>query len=111
MANSIKYKEDNFRIGDMIVVNYKIKEGEKERIQPFKGILMGVKGSSELNRMITVRKVSTKTGIGIERIFPLATTNIASIKLDKTSSYHKAKLYFIRNLSGSQLRNKLYKVK
>lgn len=108
MANSISYKDKSLAIGDMISVNYSIKEANKERQQLFEGIFIKMKGQDMDNRMITVRKVSN-TGLGIERIFPLNSPFIKDIKLIKKSSYKKAKLYFLGNLSGQQLRQKLYK--
>ena len=108
MANFIKYKDTALSIGDTVDVDYKIIEGEnKERIQQFSGILIRVKGDSEANRMITVRRVS-KSGIGIERIFPLASPFIANITVSKKSPFSKARAYFIRDLSQKNLRQKLY---
>jgi large subunit ribosomal protein L19 len=108
MANAINFKETSISIGDTISIDYKIKEGEKTRIQEFKGILMKIKGMDENMKMITVRKMS-KNGIGIERIIPLASPFISDIKVVKTSSYRKARLNFIRDLSDQKLRRKLYK--
>ena len=111
MANSIKYKEELLSVGDTVDVDYKIKEAEnKERIQQFSGILWKVKGDTDANRMITVRRVS-KSGIGIERIFPLASPSIDNIKVSKKSRFSKARAYFIRNLSQKKLRQKLYREK
>jgi len=111
MANSIKYKEELLSVGDTVDVDYKIKEAEnKERIQQFSGILLKVKGDTDANRMITVRRVS-KSGIGIERIFPLASPSIDNIKVSKKSRFSKARAYFIRNLSQKKLRQKLYREK
>lgn len=110
MANSFTYTDNTYKVGDMIDVDYKIKEGDKERLQTFKGILLKIKGDSLDNRMITVRKISD-SGIGVERIIPLASPYIAKISLVKKSSYQKAKLYFLRNLSDQELRTKLYHVK
>jgi len=108
MANYLKFKDQTVRIGDTINIDYKIKEGEKTRIQPFKGILIKIRGSSLNNRMITVRKIS-HSGIGIERIFPLTSPNLSNIKIIKKTIYHRrAKLYFIRDLSEAELRHKLY---
>jgi large subunit ribosomal protein L19 len=107
MANHFIYKDKTYAVGDSVGIKYKFKEGEKERQQLFKGIVIRVKGNDEENKMITIRKVS-KSGIGIERIIPLKSPFISSIKLDKKGSYQKSKLYFIRNLSDSQLRHKLY---
>lgn len=107
MANHVQYRDLNLAVGDTLSVAYKIKEGEKERQQVFKGVLIKIKGADEANRMITVRKIS-KTGIGIERIMPLASANIATIKVDKKGNFSKAKLYFIRRLSDAETRRKLY---
>lgn len=110
MSNSFLFNETRFKIGDTIDIEYKIKEGDKERIQSFKGFILKVKGNSQSNRMITVRKMS-KSGIGIERIIPLFSPFIKSIKLIKKSNYNKAKMYFVRGLSDQELRNKLYHTK
>lgn len=110
MANSLSYKDKTFKVGDTLSVHYKIKEGDKERIQIFKGILIKVKGDSLQTRMFTVRRIA-KSGSGVERILPLNSPYIADIVLLKKSSYTKAKAYFLKNLSEQELRNKLYKTK
>jgi len=110
MANLFMHKDKKMAVGDTITVSYKIKEGDKERIQDFQGILIRVKGDNDDNRMITVRKIS-RSGIGIERIFPLKSGNVAAIALDKQSNFQKAKLYFIRKLSSAEIRRKLYRQK
>lgn len=110
MANKLVYKDKQFQVGDTISVHYKIKEGDKERIQIFKGILIKVKGSSENTKTFTVRKIS-KSGVGVERIIPLNSPYIADIVLIKKTSYKKSKAYFIRDLSEKELKRKLYKEK
>lgn len=110
MANSFQYQKDNYRIGDTVSISYKIKEGDKERHQIFKGIIMKVKGNTPETKMITVRRIS-KSGIGIERIIPLNSPFIAKIQLDRKGNYTKSKLSFIRGLSESEVRSKLYKEK
>lgn len=110
MANFFTYQEKQFKIGDTIKISYKILEGEKSRIQDFAGILISVKGNNEQNRMITLRKIS-RSGIGVERIIPLASPFISAIKLLKKSNYQKSKAYFIRDLSLRKLRKKLYREK
>lgn len=111
MANSFKYKESQLQVGDTITIDYRIKEADnKERVQQFQGILIAIKGTTAETKMITVRKLS-KSGVGVERIFPLASPFVAAIKLDKKSTYQKAKLYFLENLSDQDLRQKLYKQK
>src|SRR3990167_2599196 len=110
MANSFLFNEKQFRVGDTVAINYKIKEGDKERLQLFSGILIKIRGDSDATRMITIRKM-TKTGIGVERIIPLSSPYIESIGLTKKSHYTKAKLYFIRRLSDQELKSKLYQTK
>lgn len=110
MANFLKYKDNQFRIGDSIKVTYRIQEVGKERSQIFSGILLKVKGAGDQNKMITVRKLS-KSGIGVERIIPLQSPYIADIQLAKKTSYRKAKLYFIRDLSEQKLKHKIYRSK
>lgn len=110
MANFLIYKEKKFKVGDTLSIHYKIKEGDKERVQIFKGILIGVKGDSTETRMFTVRKI-TRSGIGVERIIPLSSPSIIDILLFKKSSYQKAKAYFIRNLVEQEIRSKLYHAK
>ncbi len=110
MANSFNYQDVSYKVGDMINIDYKIKEGEKERLQAFKGILLKIKGDTTASRMITVRKISN-SGVGVERIMPLYSPYIAKISLIKKSNYQKAKLYFLRNLSDQELRTTLYQIK
>lgn len=109
MANSLVYKDAELQVGDTVTVDYRIKESDdKDRIQQFKGILISIKGTSPETKMITVRKVS-KMGIGVERIFPVQSPFVAAIRLEKKSTYSKAKLYFLEDLSDQNLRQKLYK--
>jgi large subunit ribosomal protein L19 len=110
MANSFVYNNHPFNVGDTISLHYKIKEGDKERIQIFKGILIGVKGQTPQTRTITVRKLSNM-GIGVEKIVPLASPFLEDIKLIKKTTYKKAKAYFIRNFSEAEIRRRLYKSK
>ncbi|MFZ2026706.1 MAG: 50S ribosomal protein L19 [Microgenomates group bacterium] len=110
MANSFELNKTEMKIGDTISLEYKFKDGDKERTQLFKGILVQVKGKTPETRIITLRKIS-KIGVGVERIIPLSSPNIVSLTLDKKSTYSKAKLYFIRDLSESETRNKLYNAK
>jgi len=110
MANSFKYQEKLIQVGDMISLTYKLKEGDKERKQIFKGILIKVKGNTPATKMITVRKIS-RSGIGVERIIPLVSPLLLSLKQLKKSTNTKAKIYYIRNLSDQQLTQKLYRKK
>ena len=109
MANAVQYNDKSLSIGDSVAVDYKIKESDdKERIQEFAGIIIKIRGGSEATRMITVRKIS-KSGIGVERIFPLSSPFIDDIKVEKKSEFKKARAYFIRDLSGKKMRQKLYR--
>lgn len=110
MANSFIYKDDVFKIGDTLSISYKIKEGDKERVQVFKGILIKVRGDTLPNRMFTVRKV-TRSGVAVERVIPAQSPYINDIKLVKQSDYRKAKAYFLRGLSEQGIRAKLYRTK
>jgi len=89
----------NVRVGDTVEVHYRIKEGEKERIQIFKGIVIRFKKGG-LNSSLTVRKVSY--GIGVERIYPLHSPLIDDIKIISRGRVRRAKLYYIRSLKGKR---------
>ena len=93
----------SFRPGDNIVVSYKIVEGDKERIQDFRGDVIQIKGSGA-TRTFTVRK--TSSGIGVERIFPFSSPNITEIKVLKRGKVRRAKLYYLRDLVGKKARIK-----
>jgi len=109
MANSIAFKDKTLSIGDTVGVDYRILEGEgKERIQQFSGIILKIRGKDDASRMITVRKIS-KSGVGVERIFPLSSPFIADISVKKKSMFSKARAYFVRDLSDKKTRQKLYK--
>jgi large subunit ribosomal protein L19 len=110
MANSFDFNKTMLKVGDTVSLEYKIKEGEKERTQLFKGILLMIKGSTPETRNITIRKIS-KIGIGVERIIPLSSPNIVSLTVDKHSNFSKSKLFFIRDYTEAETRNKLYSIK
>lgn len=107
MAHSITFQDISYQVGDTVDLMYRILEGGKERQQRFTGIIIQVRGKSEATRMITVRR-NTKSGIGVERIIPLASPFIASMKLVKKGAARRAKLFFIRELSDKNLRRKIY---
>jgi large subunit ribosomal protein L19 len=92
-----------FKAGDNITVNYKIVEGNKERIQGFKGDVIKRQGNG-FTASFTVRKISD--GVGVERTFPLLSPNIDSIELNKSGRVRRAKLYFQRERSGKTARIK-----
>lgn len=87
----------SFNIGDTIRVMVKVKEGEKERIQAYEGVVIAKKGSS-IRETFTVRRVSF--GIGIERTFPLHSPKIDNIIVVRKGKVRRAKIYYLRNLSG-----------
>ncbi len=90
-----------FSYGDNIVVNYRIIEGEKERIQSFKGDVIKITGQGA-TKTFTVRK--TSSGVGVERIFPFSSPNIADIKVVKRGRVRRAKLYYLREMVGKKAR-------
>ena len=90
-----------FKPGDNITVNYKIIEGNKERIQSFKGDVIKKQGTGHTANF-TVRKISD--GIGVERIFPFYSPNIDSIEINKTGHVSRAKLFYQRKRSGKSAR-------
>jgi large subunit ribosomal protein L19 len=92
-----------FGPGDTVKVHVKIKEGEKERIQTFQGVVISMKGGSA-TETFTVRKVSY--GVGVERIFPLHSPAISEIEVITKGRVRRAKIYYLRNLRGKAARIK-----
>lgn len=93
----------SFRPGDNIIVNYKIVEGEKERIQAFRGDVIQINGDGA-TKTFTVRKISN--GVGVERIFPFAAPGIVEITVTKRGKVRRAKLFYLRDLVGKKARIK-----
>ena len=98
-----KKKCDEFGPGDTITVAYRIKEGNKERIQQYRGVVIKINGHGDKKRF-TVRKISD--GVGVERIFPLESPFIESITVNKLGKVRRAKLYYLRGLTGKKARIK-----
>ena len=92
-----------FKAGDNVTVNYKIVEGNKERIQSFKGDVIKRQGNGA-TATFTVRKISD--GVGVERLFPVNSPNIDSIVLHKVGKVRRAKLFYLRERSGKSARIK-----
>ena len=90
-----------FRAGDTLKVNVRVREGDKERLQAFEGVCIGRRGAG-IQETFTVRKVSA--GVGVERIFPVHSPNVASIELLRRGKVRRAKLYYLRRLTGKATR-------
>lgn len=96
-------KIPNFRTGDSVIVQVKVKEGNRERLQAFEGIVIARRNRG-LNSSFTVRKVSH--GEGVERVFQLYSPLIAAINVKRRGNVRRAKLYYLRNLHGRKARIK-----
>lgn len=105
MANSVIVKEQTVKVGDVVKISYKYKEGDKEKVQLFQGMVISIKGK-DINKTFTVRKV-TKDKIGVERIFSVVSPFIEKIEIVKSSVTRRGKIYFVRGLSDRDLREKL----
>jgi len=93
----------NFRSGDTVAVSYKIREGEKERLQVFQGTVIQ-RRSNGANETFTVRKVSG--GMGVERVFPITSPFLESIKVIKSGSVRRARIFYLRERKGKSARIK-----
>jgi large subunit ribosomal protein L19 len=93
----------DFKAGDTISVSYKIKEGTKERIQIFRGVVIQVKGSGT-TKTFTIRKMSGN--IGVERIIPVSSPLIDKIEVNKRGRVRRARIYYLRALTGKKARIK-----
>jgi large subunit ribosomal protein L19 len=111
-AETIQFVEDSFiprkefphfKAGDTITVHYKIKEGNKERIQTFQGVVLqrAGKGATET---FTVRKISGN--VGVERIFPISSPFVEKIEVNKRGMVRRARIFYLRNLTGKKARIK-----
>lgn len=94
----------DFKAGDTAIVAVRVVEGEKERIQNFKGIVLSRRGDG-INQTFLIRKISN--GVGVERIFPLYSPMIQSIKIFREGRTRRAKLYYLRGMSDRKIRQKL----
>lgn len=88
-----------FQSGDTITVSYKIREGNKERIQQYKGVVIQIKGAQAM-KMVTVRKMSGS--VGVERIFPLPSPFIEKIEVNKLGKVRRNRIYYLRGLTGKR---------
>jgi len=104
--NTLQLKElPPIRPGDTVKVHQKIKEGDKERIQVFEGVVIAHKHGKGISATITVRKVLQ--GVGVERIFPIHSPSIAKIEVLRSGKVRRAKLYYLRHAKGKKAKLKL----
>ena len=105
LVESTQFRDDipDFAPGDTVSVHLRVVEGNKERIQQFKGTVIGIRGGGN-NRTFTVRKVSN--GVGVERILPIHSPKIAKVEVLRRGRVRRAKLYYLRNLRGKAARIK-----
>lgn len=102
-SEQLNQKIPDFAPGDTVVVQVKVKEGQRERLQAFEGVVIAKKNRG-LNSSFTVRKISY--GEGVERVFQTHSPSIASIKIKRRGDIRRAKLYYMRELSGKAARIK-----
>jgi len=104
VENTVEVKDfPQFKAGDTIIVTYKIKEGSKERLQSFQGIVIQRKGGKP-TETFTIRKISGN--VGVERIFPLASPSIEEIKVVRRGVVRRARIFYLRGLKGKKARIK-----
>lgn len=105
IANKLVELQDlpEFGAGDTVTVSYKIKEGNKERIQQFQGVVIQRRGSG-VTETFTVRKISS--GVGVERIFPIASPFIDTIVVNKKGRVRRSRIFYLRGLTGKAARIK-----
>lgn len=100
MAKKITILNTEIQIGDTVKIHHKVKEGEKERIQIFEGILISIRGR-EVNKSFTVRRIAS-ANIGVERIWPVYSPSIVKVEVKRKGSVRRAKLYYLRKRLGKE---------
>ncbi len=95
--DSLKAEKPAFNIGDTVRIDVKIREGQRERLQAFEGTVIAKHGSG-ISETFTVRRVSY--GVGVERVFPVHSPNVASVKVVRYGKVRRAKLYYLRDRVG-----------
>ena len=96
--NAVREKHPNFGAGDTVNVHVKIREGEKERIQQFQGVVIQRRNPNSNGETFTVRKISN--GVGVERIFPLLSPNVDKIEVLRRGKVRRARLFYLRGRTG-----------
>ena len=95
--DSLKAEKPQFNVGDTVRIDVKIREGQRERLQAFEGTVIAKNGSG-ISETFTVRRVSY--GVGVERVFPVHSPNVASVKVVRYGKVRRAKLYYLRDRVG-----------
>ncbi len=108
VADQMRTDFPAFKTGDHIRVHVRVIEGDKERIQPYEGDVINIRGNG-LNKTFTVRKISS--GVGVERIFSYSSPKISKVEILREGKVRRAKLFYLRKLSGKAARIKDKKVK
>ncbi len=103
-AKSLKTELPEFRVGDVVDVHVKIKEGEKERIQVFTGTVLKIRGGKGIRGSFTVRRIVQSEGV--ERIFPFHCPSVQKVEVKRPGAVRRAKLYYLRELTGNAARIK-----
>ena len=98
IKDDVKQDIPSFRAGDTVSVGVKVIEGEKSRVQVFKGLVIAISAGSGMSKTFTVRKISN--GIGVERIFPLHSPLLSSINVKRRGKVRRAKLNYLKNITG-----------
>ena len=99
---ALNKKIPDFKAGDTVKVGYKVTEGTRSRVQNYEGVVIGRKGGATISASFTVRKISF--GEGVERVFPLYSTNVDSIEVVRRGRVRRAKLYYLRDRRGKSAR-------
>lgn len=99
----LKEERPNINVGDVVKVHVKIREGERERIQIFEGTIIARKGSG-VSETFTVRRVSY--GVGVEKVFPVNSPNVAKVELVRSGKVRRSKLYYLRDRVGKSAKVK-----
>ncbi len=99
----------DFHTGDTVKVHQRIKEGDKERVQLFEGLIIACKGGSGANATFTVRKIAS--GVGVERIYPIHSPNVVKVEIVKKGEVTRAKLYYVRERQSNTPRYRKFKMR
>ncbi len=102
-ACAVEKTQSPFKSGDTVTISYRIKEGAKERIQLYRGVVIKITGHGDKKRF-TVRKMSDN--VGVERIFPMDSPFVENVEVNKVGKVRRAKLYYLRALTGKKARIK-----